>query len=138
MSHSFELETVEGSIVDLLCESLKKNDSLSDLMCEGVKIADDPDAFCFKLNQAIGMRKLSLTYKISAVNCIMNRSSVVSLQSNEKSMKFISNIPSNLSQFKERESYSQTARNEFVETPDQDPIVNTSRHFDIDISNSYN
>ena len=131
ISHSFELESVESSILDLLCESLKKNDSLSDLMCEGVKISDDPDSFCLKLNQAIGNRKLSLTYKISAVNCVFNRSSVVSLMSYEKSMKFISNVPSNLSQFKQVESYSQTARNEFVDTPDQDPIVNTSRHFDL-------
>lgn len=131
ISHSFELESVESSIVDLLCEALTKNDSLSDLMCEGVKISQDPDEFCYKLNQAIGFRKLSLTYKISAVNCVTSRSSTVSLMSNEKSMKFISNIPSNLSHFKDRESYSQTARNEFVETPDQDPIVNTSRHFDI-------
>ena len=131
ISHSLELESVESSLIELLCESLKKNDSLSDLMCEGVKISDDPDSFCYKLNQAIGSRKLSLTYKISAVNCIFNRSSVVSLMSNEKSMKFISNIPSNLSRFKDLESYSQTARNEFVETPDQDPIVNTSRHFDV-------
>jgi hypothetical protein len=45
MSYLFDLESVKRLIVDLLCESFKKNDSLSDLMCEGVKIADDLAAF---------------------------------------------------------------------------------------------
>lgn len=134
ISHSFELENLDSGVVDLLCEALSKNDSLSDFLCEGVKIPEDPDMFCYKLNQAIAYRKLSLTYKISAVNCFANESSTNSIISNEKSMKIISAIPSNLSHFKEKESNSQTERKEYVETPDQEPIVNTSRHYDISTS----
>ena len=133
LSHSFELAKIETAVIDLLCESLTKNDALSDLLCEGVKISDDPDLFCYKLNQAIALRKLSLTYKISAVNCFSNASSITSYGTNEKSQKFISNIPSNLSQFKDK-SYSHTDKKEFVETPDQEPIVNTSRHYNISTS----
>ena len=133
ISHSFELETIESTVIDLLCEALSKNDSLSDLLCEGVKISDDPDMFCFKLNQAIALRKLSLTYKISAVNCFSTNSSH-SIMSNNKSMKFISNIPSNLSKCKDRESYSQTEKKEYVETPNQEPIMITSRNYDANAS----
>ena len=142
ISHSFELEGIDSSVLDLFCEAIAKNDSLSDLLCEGVKIPDDPDLFCHKLNEAIAYRKLSLTYKISAVNCFTNNSDDTSVSYN-KSLKFISNIPSSLSRPKEsyestgrrefRETLSDTGRKEFVETPDQEPIINTSRHLDLSL-----
>jgi hypothetical protein len=134
ISHSFELNSLEPEILELLCESITKNDSLSEFLCEGVKLPEDPDMFCYKINQAIARRKLSLTYKISAVNCCNNKSTMGSFDTNQKSMKFISNLPSNLSHFKDRESYSRTEKKEFVETPNQEPIVNTSRHYELSTS----
>lgn len=132
ISHSFELEHIDNSVIDLFCEALSKNDSLSDLLCEGVKISSDPDDFCSKLNEAIAVRKLSLTYKVSAVNCFSSRNSSFS---HEKSMKYISNVPSSLSKSKDGDSGINTGRKEFIETPDQDPIINTSRH--IGLSGSF-
>mmetsp|Transcript_18166 Transcript_18166/g.2959 ORF Transcript_18166/g.2959 Transcript_18166/m.2959 type:complete len:81 (-) Transcript_18166:106-348(-) len=53
----------------IFAESITRNQSLNELICEGTKIGNDPDSFCEIIGEAIRKRKLSLTFKISAVNC---------------------------------------------------------------------
>lgn len=69
ISHTIELEEMSYKTKEKLAEALKENDSLTEFFCEGAKIGDDPDDFCEVLGAAIGERRLSLTFKISAVDC---------------------------------------------------------------------
>lgn len=69
ISHSIEIEEMSFKVKTALGEAIKTNDSLTEFYCEGAKIGDDPDDFCDVLGQAISERRLSLTFKISAVNC---------------------------------------------------------------------
>lgn len=78
ISHSIELESLPHDTIDELAEAIAQNDSLSELTCEGVKLGDDPDYFCKRLGEAISVRRLSLTFKISAVNCFNSESSIES------------------------------------------------------------
>lgn len=69
ISHTIEIEEVSYKAKGRLAEALKENDSLTEFYCEGAKIGGDPDDFCEVLGAAIGERRLSLTFKISAVDC---------------------------------------------------------------------
>lgn len=69
ISHTIEIEEVSYKAKERLAEALKENDSLTEFYCEGAKIGGDPDDFCEVLGAAIGERRLSLTFKISAVDC---------------------------------------------------------------------
>jgi len=69
ISHTIEIEEVSYKAKERLAQALKENDSLTEFYCEGAKIGGDPDDFCEVLGAAIGERRLSLTFKISAVDC---------------------------------------------------------------------
>lgn len=99
ISHSIEIEEISYKVKQSLGEALKTNDSLTEFYCEGAKIGDDPDDFCDVLGEAISERRLSLTFKISAVNCFQSgysqvSSSYQSLTSQASREKIISVIPS--------------------------------------------
>jgi len=99
ISHSIEIEELSFKVKQALGEALKVNDSLTEFYCEGAKIGDDPDDFCDVLGEAISERRLSLTFKISAVNCFQAgyshlSSSYQSLSSQPSREKIISVIPS--------------------------------------------
>lgn len=69
ISYSFEIDMLNTRAMSIFCKGLKENGSITEFICESAKIGDDPDLFCNLLSEAISARKLSLTYKISAVNC---------------------------------------------------------------------
>lgn len=69
ISYAVEIGKLQSHHLISLCEGLKQNVSLTDFVCEGAKIGRDPDYFCSVIGDAISERKLSLTFKISAVNC---------------------------------------------------------------------
>ncbi|CAG9310605.1 unnamed protein product [Blepharisma stoltei] len=127
ISHSVEIENLDMLAIEKLCESLTQNDSLSEFICEGVKISEDPDEFCRQVNEAIANRKLSLTYKVSAVNCFTNESTNRRLDSSSVShtpKRMISNVPSCSNSAVSREapedSNSQTERKEYVDSLNQE------------------
>jgi hypothetical protein len=78
LSNSIELTSVSDNAIQALTEGLVTNVSLGDLFCEGVKLRDDPDTFCRIIGEAITNRRLALNYKISAVNCLEEASSISS------------------------------------------------------------
>lgn len=98
MSHTIEMIELDEEILEKLSEALGKNDSLTEFYCEGVKISENPDKFCSMVNAAISLRKLSLTYKISAVNCSPGaRNSILGdLSLDETSERLASEIPSRI------------------------------------------
>ena len=67
ISHSLQLETLDFSTLECFSQALTRNDSLVEFYCEGVKLSVNPEDFCNQINQAIAYRKLSLTYRVSAV-----------------------------------------------------------------------
>jgi Ran GTPase-activating protein (RanGAP) involved in mRNA processing and transport len=101
ISHAIELDEITEEAVEHLCRSLRTNDSLTEFICEGVKIAEDPDLFCRLLGEAIATRQLSLTFKISAVNCFKSTStddsSLKRISMTSLPMKLVSTLPSNSS-----------------------------------------
>ena len=105
------------------------NDSLSKLLCEGIKVAEEPEKFCKKISEAIGVRKLSLTYKISAVSYVEGSSMGDSIVSNGYSMKVLSKVPSNVWAFRDSQASSFTERKDYIDSPNQEPIIDTSRQF---------
>jgi len=137
ISHTIELEEVSEEAVELMCKSLRTNDSLTEFICEGVKIAEDPDMFCRLLGESIAARQLSLTFKISAVNCFKSTSSVNSsfkrMSMTPSPMKLVSNLPSNVTPQPKTHANStiQTERREciakelsFEETPREFEVAN--------------
>lgn len=138
ISHSIEIENLDQSAIERLCESLTQNDSLNEFICEGVKISEDPDEFCRQINQAISNRKLSLTYKVSAVNCFSNDSTVRNFDSSSSGhrtpKKLISMVPSCVPSITPlafpTDSNSQTERKEYVDSLNQ---ISTSRYNSFDI-----
>lgn len=83
ISYSLELKRIDERMVLLFCESITRNLSLSEFVCEGAKIGNNPDRFCELIGQAINKRKLSLTFKISVVNCFTSTSAINSLTSTQ-------------------------------------------------------
>lgn len=125
ISHSFELNDFSEDLANLFCDCIMKNDSLASLKCEGFKVPLDPDVICEKLKDAIGVRKLSLNYKFSALNATRVVSSVDSIVSNDFSVKLFSKVPSSVWNYKD--SASQTEKNQYIESPNQEPIITTSK-----------
>lgn len=123
ISHCFELESFNSNCASIFCESITKNDSLAELLCEGIKIPGNPDDFCARLGEAIEIRKLSLTYKISAINgrekkaCEESESLLA-----QSSIKVVSKMPSDVWDFKETESGSLTEKKYYIDSPNQEPI----------------
>lgn len=129
ISHSLEFQSLNESCVEIFCEAITENDSMAKLLCEGIKVAHNPDLICSKISKAIEVRKLSLTYKISAVNYQERFSSKDSVFSNRNSVKFISKAPSNVWNSGDSQSSLFTERRDYIDTPNQEPIIDTSRHF---------
>ena len=129
ISSSFDLKNLNDATIDELCEALAENDSVCDFFCEGIKISKNPDEFCEKLNKAIDIRKLSLTYKVSAVKSDENYSSNELSSSSDGSVKVFTKAPSNLWLFGQQGSTSFTERKDYIDSPDQEPIIDTSRQF---------
>ncbi|CAG9312130.1 unnamed protein product [Blepharisma stoltei] len=75
LSYSFEIDSLDNKALICFCRGIKENGSLTEFICESAKIGDDPDLFCNLLGEAISARRLSLTFKISAVNCFSSKSS---------------------------------------------------------------
>jgi len=130
ISHTIEIEDLHEEVVEELCYTLTHNDTLNEFLCEGVKIAQNPDEFCLKLNEAISCRKLSLTYKIAAVNCFegINYSQTkfdTEFSREGSPLKIISNVPS-VSPFERDEL--QTDRKQ-QESPLRNSEVKTSRQY---------
>ena len=94
ISSAFEISCIQETAVSALCKGLRENFSLTDFICESTKIGDEPDLFCKAIGEAIASRRLSLTYKISAVNCFdstatsMGSHSTFNLKRPSKSFKF--------------------------------------------------
>ena len=128
ISHSIELENFNDSCTEIFCAAITENDSLAKILCEGIKINGNPDEFCAKFSHAIEIRKLSLEYKISASNC-QEKNSTDSIISDGRSIKFMSNAPSNAWAFRDQISNSNTERKDYIESPNQEPIIDTSRQF---------
>jgi Ran GTPase-activating protein (RanGAP) involved in mRNA processing and transport len=123
ISHCFDLEDLTDAYVDEFCEAITKNDSMAEFYCEGIKIPRNLEDFCSKVNKAIEIRRLSLTYKISAIT-YNEKTSSDSIVSNDCSVKYLSKLPSRVwghSSFTERKDY--------IDSPNQEPIINTSRQF---------
>ena len=125
ISHCFELDEFSDNLADLFCDCIMKNDSLANLKCEGFKVPLDPDLICSKLKNAIELRKLSLTYKFSALNSSKLRSTEDSIVSNEYSVRMISKVPSSVWNY--RDSASNTEKKEYIDSPNQEPIITTSK-----------
>jgi hypothetical protein len=125
ISHCFELEEFNETLADIFCSCIMKNDSLASLKCEGFKVPLDPDVICNKLKNAIEIRKLSLTYKFSALNSSKVRSTEDSIVSNEFSVRIISKVPSSVWNY--RDSASHTEKKEYIDSPNQEPIITTSK-----------
>lgn len=125
ISHSFELNDFSEDLADLFCDCIMKNDSLAKFKCEGFKAPFDPDLICDKLRGAIEVRKLSLTYKFSALNGTRIKSTEDSIVSNDFSVKMISKVPSSVWNY--RDSASQTEKKQYIESPNQEPIITTSK-----------
>lgn len=118
LSHSIELYELDSETLEYFCESLTTNESLNELILEGVKLGINAEDFCETIQRAIAERRLSLTYKISAVKCILqhesSRSSILIVPSETSRVKLISNVPSvtpPIPRFK-RGSLNQTHRKE--------------------------
>ena len=129
LSHCLELRELNESCANFFCDAITVNDSLSKLLCEGIKVAEEPEKFCKKISEAIGVRKLSLTYKISAVSYVEGSSMGDSIVSNGYSMKVLSKVPSNVWAFRDSQASSFTERKDYIDSPNQEPIIDTSRQF---------
>ena len=78
ISHTIEIEELSFKAKQRLADAIKTNDSLTEFYCEGAKIGDDPDDFCEIIGAAISERRLSLTFKISAVDCFKGSAQISS------------------------------------------------------------
>lgn len=85
ISHTIEIEELSFKAKQRLADAIKANDSLTEFYCEGAKIGDDPDDFCEIIGNAISERRLSLTFKISAVDCFKGSAQISSYQSSYES-----------------------------------------------------
>lgn len=132
ISHTMELDELDEQVIEKLCEALTRNDSLTEFYCEGVKISENPDEFCSQINEAISLRKLSLTYRVSAVNCYSeSKSSVLKTMSSSGSQyKVVSLAPSGTSSATLLEgSYQETERRDFSGMDTEDLITVRQHNF---------
>lgn len=136
LSHSIELYELDSETLDYFSESLTTNESLSELTLEGVKLGINAEDFCEVIQKAISERRLSLTYKISAVKCIVpsisSRSSILIEPFETSHIKMISNIPSvtpPVPRFK-YESLNQTHRKETDLTESFSSVTEREYNFD--------
>jgi Ran GTPase-activating protein (RanGAP) involved in mRNA processing and transport len=124
ISHCFELEDLDDDTLRVFCSAISRNDSLTELKCEGFKVPMEPDEFCGRVRKAIEARKLSLVYRLSAICAKIGSSTDEIVTNSGVSEKIISSAPSHV-----WESQLETEKKDYIDSPNQEPIISTSRHF---------